>query len=262
MAKPGSNSFARIRSEKTVVAIHVRLHDKTLPFCKNSIPRPRGFALFLPILKPETFKVFRYEHPEHLWLLAAVPLLALLLTAYWFWRKNAVVRLGQTERVLQGFSPSKFWLKNALLMLGIALLAIAWANPQLGAKKQTVTQQASDVFIALDISQSMLCRDVAPARLELARAFTQKLVQALEGERIGLIFFAGNAFLQMPLSTDYSFIIQSIQSATPDLISEQGTALSAAIEGLKQTSGARHRTWSADCGSCCRSMARVLLMTS
>jgi Ca-activated chloride channel family protein len=242
MAKPGSKSFARTRSEETVVAINVRLYDKTPPLSKNSIPRPHGFALFLPtlkteIFKPETLKVFRYEHPEHLWLLAAVPLLALLLTIYWFWRKNAVARLGQTERVLQGFSPPKFWLKNVLLMLGIALLAIAWANPQLGAKKQTVTQQASDVFIALDISQSMLCRDVAPSRLDLARAFTQKLVQALEGERIGLIFFAGNAFLQMPLSADYSFIIQSIQSASPELITEQGTALPAAIELARQSFG-------------------------
>ncbi|MBV6439476.1 MAG: VWA domain-containing protein [Haliscomenobacteraceae bacterium CHB4] len=138
---------------------------------------------------------------------------------------------------MTGFSEAKFWLKNALLALGLALLAIAWANPQLGARKQTVTQEASDVFIALDISQSMLCQDVAPNRLELAKAFTQKLVQALEGERIGLIFFAGNAFMQMPLSTDYSFIIQSIQSAAPDLITEQGTAIPAAIELAQQSFG-------------------------
>lgn len=181
--------------------------------------------------------MFRYEHPEHLWLLAAVPLLALLVSVYWFWRKNAMTRLGNVERVMAGFSGAKFWLKNALLALGLALLAIAWANPQLGAKKQTVTQEASDVFIALDISQSMLCQDVAPSRLELAKVFSQKLVQALEGERIGLIFFAGNAFLQMPLSTDYTFILQSIQSAAPDLITEQGTAIPAAIEVAKKSFG-------------------------
>ncbi len=174
--------------------------------------------------------MFRYEYPEHLWLLAAVPLLTLLVAVYWFWRKNAVARLGNVERVMPGFSKTKFWLKYSLLALSLALLAFAWANPQLGAKKQTITQEASDVFVALDISQSMLCEDVAPSRLELAKVFAQKLVQTLEGERIGLIFFAGNAFLQMPLSTDYSFIIQSIQSATPDLITEQGTAIPAAIE--------------------------------
>lgn len=181
--------------------------------------------------------MFRYEHPEYLWLLAAVPVLALLVMAYWFWRKNALTRLGNVERVMPGFSKTKFWLKNGLLAIGLALLAIAWANPQLGAKKQTVTQESSDVFVALDISQSMLCQDVAPSRLELAKAFAQKLVQTLEGERIGLIFFAGNAYLQMPLSTDYSFIIQSIQSATPDLITEQGTAIPSAIELARQSFG-------------------------
>jgi Ca-activated chloride channel homolog len=86
------------------------------------------------------------------------------------------------------------------------------------------------VFIALDISQSMLAKDLPPRRLDLAKAFVLKLVKALEGERIGLIFFAGNAFLQMPLSTDYGFIAQSVQSASPDLISNQGTAIPAAID--------------------------------
>jgi Ca-activated chloride channel family protein len=181
--------------------------------------------------------MFRYEHPEHLWLLAAVPLLALLAVAYWFWRKNTLARLGNVERVMAGFSATKFWLKNGLLALGLTLLAFSWANPQLGAKKQTVTQEVSDVFIALDISQSMLCEDVAPSRLELAKVFSQKLVQTLEGERIGLIFFAGNAFLQMPLSTDYSFIIQSIQTASPDLITEQGTAIPAALELASRSFG-------------------------
>lgn len=181
--------------------------------------------------------MFRFEHPEHLYLLAAVPLLALSATVYWLWRQNAMARLGNVERVMQGFSKTKFWLKNTLLAAGLALLAVAWANPQLGAKKQVVVQESADVFIALDISQSMLCQDVAPSRLELAKVFAQKLVQALEGERIGLVFFAGNAFLQMPLSTDYVFILQSIQSATPDLITEQGTAIPAAIKLAEESFG-------------------------
>lgn len=174
--------------------------------------------------------MFQFEHPDHLYLLAAVPLLALLLAMYWFWRKNALARIGSVERMMPGFSRKRFWSKNLLFAFGLALLALAWANPQLGTKKQTVKQESADVFIALDISQSMLCEDVAPNRLELAKIFAQKLVQTLEGERIGLVFFAGSAFLAMPLSTDYSFIIQNIQTATPDLITEQGTALPTAIQ--------------------------------
>ncbi|MEO6038584.1 MAG: VWA domain-containing protein, partial [Saprospiraceae bacterium] len=169
----------------------------------------------------------KFEHPGHLWLLVALPLLALLLLGYWWWRRRALDQLGEPkllERLLPGFSPGLFWTKNALFGLGLVFLTLAWANPQLGAKKQPVAQQSADVFIALDISQSMWAKDVAPSRLELAKRFARKLVEALEGERIGLIFFAGDAFLQMPLSTDYDFSLQSLQTASPELISEQGTA--------------------------------------
>ncbi len=174
--------------------------------------------------------MFQFQHPAYLWLLASVPILLLLLLGYQFWRRKAMVRLGDTSRLLPEFSSFKFWVKGFLLLFSIAFLAVSWANPQKGAKKQTTTQKSADVFIALDISQSMLCRDVAPDRLELTKIFAQKLVQSLEGERIGLIFFAGNAFLAVPLSTDYPFVLQSIQSANPDLLTEQGTAIASALE--------------------------------
>lgn len=177
--------------------------------------------------------MFRYEHPEFIDLLWVVPVLALMLVNYWFWRKRALARLGEharVDRMIGGFSERRFGLKNSLLLLAVFLLIVAFANPQRGAKKQKMTQKSSDVFIALDISQSMWAQDVAPSRLELAKVFVQKLVQALEGERIGLIFFAGDAFLQMPLSTDYAFIIQSVQGAGPELITAQGTAIQDAIQ--------------------------------
>ncbi|MDO8368839.1 MAG: VWA domain-containing protein [Saprospiraceae bacterium] len=174
--------------------------------------------------------MFRFQHPDHLWLLAAVPILLLLLFGYRQWRRNVLTRLGETARLMPVFSELKFWLKGILFALALVFLSLAWANPQMGARKQTTTQKAADVFLAIDISQSMLCRDVAPSRLELTKIFAQKIVQALEGERIGLIFFAGNAFLAVPLSTDYSFVLQSIQSASPDLLTEQGTAIGSALE--------------------------------
>ncbi len=185
------------------------------------------------------------EYPQHLWLLAALPLLALLLAAYWWWRGQAIRQLGQpalVARLLPDFSASRFWLKNGLLGLSLVFLALAWANPRQGAKKRPVTQQSADVFIALDISQSMWAKDVAPSRLELAKRFAIKLVEALEGERIGLIFFAGDAFLQMPLSTDYNFSIQSLQTASPDLITEQGTAIPAAIDLANESFDAGHES--------------------
>jgi Ca-activated chloride channel homolog len=180
--------------------------------------------------------MFRYQHPEYLYLLATIPLAAIFLRLYWGWRREALARLGrpeQVERLIPGFSTGRFWLKNTLFLAALAFLILAWANPQRGAKKQTVSQRSSDVFIALDISNSMLAEDIPPSRLDLAKVFAQKVVKALEGERIGLIFFAGNAFLQAPLSNDHTFLIQSLQSAEPDLITSQGTAIPAAIELAK-----------------------------
>lgn len=177
--------------------------------------------------------MFKFEYPTHFYLLWAVPVGALLLAGYWSWRRRSVERLGDpglVKRLLPDMSPARFWLKNALFGLGLVLLAVSWANPQRGAKQQQAKQESADVFIALDISQSMLARDIAPSRLEYAQVFAKKLVETLEGERIGLIFFAGDAFLQMPLSTDYNFLMQSLQNAEPDLITEQGTAIPSAID--------------------------------
>ncbi|MDX1913576.1 MAG: VWA domain-containing protein [Saprospiraceae bacterium] len=174
--------------------------------------------------------MFQFQFPEYLWLFIAAPLTLTLLSAYFYWRRRTVQQLGDTRRVMPGFSENRFRLKGALLVFAILLLTISWANPQKGEKKQTLTREAADVFIALDISQSMLCRDVAPNRLELAKIFAQKVVQSLEGERIGLIFFAGNAFLAVPLSTDYNFLMQSLQGANTDMLTEQGTEIGQAFE--------------------------------
>ncbi|MBK9338033.1 MAG: VWA domain-containing protein [Lewinellaceae bacterium] len=166
-------------------------------------------------------------------LLWALPGLLLLLFLYAWWRARVLARLAapvSAVRLLPGWSSVRFWTKNALVLVALALLAFAWANPQRGARQQTVTQQSTDVFIALDISRSMLAEDVAPSRLELAKSFVRKLIRALQGERIGLIFFAGDAFLQMPLSTDYAAADMFVAAAHPDLITAQGTAIPRAID--------------------------------
>lgn len=174
--------------------------------------------------------MFQFQNPENLRLLAALPLIGAMLYAYIRWRRAAMSRLGDAERLLPPFSEKKFWWKGVLLLLAVACLSVAWANPQLGAKKQVTTQESSDVFLAMDISQSMLCQDLVPSRLEMAKIFAQKVVKSLAGERVGLIFFAGNAFMAVPLSDDYSFVLESIQQASPDLLTEQGTAIASALE--------------------------------
>lgn len=166
-------------------------------------------------------------------MLWAVPVLAGVWVWYRWWRSRTLNRLGvqrSLERMLPGWSGWRFALKNLLFMVAVSLLAVAWANPQRGAKKQTVKQKSADVIIALDISRSMLVEDVAPSRLERAKSFLRKLVEALQGERIGLVFFAGDAYLQMPLSVDYNAADMFISSASPELITAQGTAIPRAID--------------------------------
>lgn len=130
-------------------------------------------------------------------------------------------------------------------MLALVFLIIAWANPQFGTKIQKVERKSADVFVALDISRSMWTQDVAPSRMQRASKFTQRLIQSLAGERIGLILFAGNAYMQMPLTTDYSAAILFAQSANPSLAPSQGTAIGEAITLAERSFDPRNRNYKA-----------------
>jgi Ca-activated chloride channel family protein len=177
--------------------------------------------------------MFKFENPDLLFLLWVLLLQAFLLWVYWDWRRRTLKRLGSpalAQRLLLGFSGKRFWLKNVLFGLSLGLLVVAIANPRRAVTREPKDQQGADILLALDISQSMLAKDVSPSRLDQAKTFAQNLVQALEGERIGLIFFAGDAFPQMPLSTDYDALIMFIRNAGPEFIADQGTAAVSAID--------------------------------
>lgn len=182
--------------------------------------------------------MFRFEHPEHLYALLAVPLLVLFFTASRLHRRRALTRFGDLQLMKQiapDMSKYKHTLKFILLIIGMAILVIAWANPQWGSKKETVTRKGIDLFIALDISQSMLAEDVSPSRLERAKRFGQNLVEGLKGENIGVILFACNAYLQVPLTIDYSFADLFLRTANPGMAPSQGTSLAEAIQLAQQS---------------------------
>ena len=177
--------------------------------------------------------MFRFEHAEHLWALAIIPILILFFVLTWYARKRAIARFGDTalmQRIIPQLSKYKHSLKFILLMIGLSFLIVGYANPQWGMKKEKVKRKSSDIFIALDISKSMLAEDVRPSRLDRARQFAQNLVKKLKGERIGTIIFAGNAYLQMPLTTDYAAAQLFLRSANTEMAPSQGTAISDAID--------------------------------
>lgn len=182
--------------------------------------------------------MFRFEYEHFLYALILIPLVLAIYIGMMWWRKRKLSQLGDTDllgRLTPQYSLYKQWTKSILVLLALAFLVIGWANPQWGTKKEKVKRKSIDVFLALDISNSMLAEDIAPSRIERTRNFTVKLIEQLKGERIGLILFAGNAYLQMPLTTDYAAAELFVRSANPNQAPAQGTAISEAIDLAEQS---------------------------
>ena len=177
--------------------------------------------------------MFRFEEPTHLYYLLGLPLLLGFFVLVYLWRRRAWQRLGEAD-LLRRLAPERATYKHRtkwlLFTLALVFLTVAWANPQWGTKTETVMQESADVFLALDISESMLAEDISPSRMERAKRFAQELVERLRGDRVGIIIFAGNAYLQLPLTTDYSAVQLFLRSASPSMAPSQGTAIGEAIE--------------------------------
>lgn len=176
--------------------------------------------------------MFRFEYIIYLlglWVIPCLVLLYLLFLKYNERQRNKLGNHDLLQRITQGEAINRKHIKFALLTGSFICMMLALANPQWGNKKEKVKATSSDIFIALDISQSMMAEDISPNRLERAKKLSTNLVQSLKGNRIGLIFFAGNAYLQMPLSSDYTAAQLFLSSANTGQAGTQGTAISEAI---------------------------------
>jgi len=181
--------------------------------------------------------MFRFEHPEYLYFLLLI-LLLFGLYALSSWRSGkARAKMGQTD-LLQQLVPeqsrAKPRFKFILLVMALTCLVIAWANPQLGVEQKPAKREAADIYIALDVSRSMLAEDIAPNRLGRAKRLARDLVKSIRMERMATILFAGYAYIQTPLTTDFGQVDLLLRSARPDLIEYQGTAIGEAIELVLQ----------------------------
>jgi Ca-activated chloride channel family protein len=165
--------------------------------------------------------------------LAIIPLLILLYYASANRRKSLVKKLGDTNLIqglIKNYSKSRIKLKQIFLLLTILFLTIALVNPQWGTKKEKIKTDSADIYIALDISNSMRAADISPSRLERGKRFSQKLIDELKGNRVGLVFFAGSAYLQMPLTNDIAAAKVMVKAANTNLAGTQGTAIGDAID--------------------------------
>jgi Ca-activated chloride channel family protein len=162
-----------------------------------------------------------------------IPLFILLFALYRMWRKRALRRYGDIQvisRLMPEVSESRPVLKFIFLMIAYIFLIIGIANPQIGSKLEKVERKGADLMIALDVSNSMLAEDIRPNRLTRSTQAISKLVDNLQGDRIGIVVFAGKAYMQLPITTDYSAAKMFLSTISTGMVPSQGTAIAEAIE--------------------------------
>lgn len=170
----------------------------------------------------------------------AVPLLVALFIMLLLWRRRTTKALGEqhlTAAQLVGRIPGRVTLKAILILLALSIAIIGAANLQGGGHPEQVQRKGVDVVIALDVSKSMLAGDLQPNRLTRAKQLVERMLDKLHNDRIGLVIFAGRAYLQVPLTVDYSSMRLMLQNVSPSLVPTQGTVISDAIAlGMKSFS--------------------------
>ena len=171
--------------------------------------------------------MLRFEHKEYFFLLLLIPIVISIYFYVQYQTKKQLEKIGNIDlikRLMPNRNEKKSLIKFIVLNLVLLLLILALAQPQMGTKMEKVQRKGIDVMIALDVSKSMLSQDVVPSRLEKSKLLIQTLLKKLDGDRVGLVIFAGNAYLQMPLTVDYSSLLLYLRSINTNSVPKQGTA--------------------------------------
>lgn len=177
--------------------------------------------------------MMRFQHISHLIGLGLIPLLIVLFVLAIYWRRKKLQSLGNERLVnaqILGFIPARNTTRFVLVALAFTILVIGWANLQMGAKTEKVQRKGVDVIIALDVSKSMLARDIQPDRLTRAKQLIQSMIDKMGSDRVGLVVFAGRSYLQVPLTVDYSAVKMMLSNVSPDNMPTQGTVISQAVD--------------------------------
>lgn len=174
----------------------------------------------------------QFEHIEYLYALAIILPLILFFIRVVKWKKQRIKKIGDealVKQLIKGYSSPRFFYKFLLPLLALVIGIVAIANWQMPKGDSQVKRKGVDIMILLDVSKSMLAQDIKPNRLEKAKQLVSKLMDRLADDRVGLVLFAGHAYLQMPLTTDHSAAKMYLSTATPDAIPTQGTVISEAL---------------------------------
>ncbi len=176
--------------------------------------------------------MFRFANPEYLYILLILPILWIIYF-YGVWNnRKRIARMGRPEilsQLMPDVSRYKPGVKFFIQQLALMILIFMVARPQLGSKLETVKQQGVEIMIALDVSNSMLAEDITPSRLEKSKMMLSKLIDELDNDKVGLIVFAGDAYTQLPITTDGVSAKMFLSNISPAMVPTQGTAIGAAI---------------------------------
>ena len=177
--------------------------------------------------------MLRFQYINFLLLLAVIPLLAVIFFHAVSVKKKIIKKIGDpllVRQLIKGYSSKAFLIKFLLIVLAFGILIIALANPRSAVGEQKINRDGIDVMLALDVSKSMLAQDIPPTRLDRAKQVLSRLVDKLDNDRIGIVIFAGNAYLQMPLTGDHAAAKMYLSAATTESVPTQGTVISDALK--------------------------------
>jgi len=191
-----------------------------------------AFALLFFIVL-DAIPGLRIKRPEMAWLLAIGPVLFLIFNVTAWIKNKRLDRFAQPNLLgymVGDISSVNSVIKFMLWRIAAAMLVVALTGPQLGSKMTEAKVSGIDIMVAVDVSNSMLAEDLRPNRITLARRALEKLLDNLHGDRIGIVVFAGQAFVQLPITNDYAAGKLFLSSVSPDVVPVQGTAIGAAID--------------------------------
>jgi len=175
----------------------------------------------------------KFEHIEYLYLLFSIPVILTLMITYIRWQKRASAIFAD-DLLMKELSKSKSSrrknIKYSITILVLFFIILGLSNPKLGSDLEEIKREGIEIVIALDLSNSMLCEDIKPSRLTRSKQAISDLIDKLDGDKIGLVIFAGDAFIQLPITSDYSIAKMFLSTINTQTIETQGTDFSLAIE--------------------------------
>ena len=177
--------------------------------------------------------MLRFQYNEYLLLLSVIPLLIVLYFFMLAWKKKTIKKIGDARLVnemIKDYLPQRFAIKFVLIVVAFATGVLALANLRFPKGTEKVSRNGIDVMIALDVSKSMLAQDIKPTRLDRAKQLLSRLVDKLSNDRVGIVVFAGKAYLQMPLTGDHAAAKMYLNAANTESVPTQGTVISDALK--------------------------------